>query len=113
MRARHALRVEPGQPVEAGQVVAVLVSGAMTGRPSALPSWKSSAPPPGAMWTMPVPSSSPTSSHGDDAVLVRRLAERRLGPRAARRTGRGSASRPAPTPGCSSRTLNLPLQRRS
>ena len=44
--------------------------GATTGSPSALPSWKSSAPQPGAMWTMPVPSSSPTSSHGDDPVLV-------------------------------------------
>ena len=45
----------------------------MTGRPSDRPSWKSSAPAPGAVWTMPVPSSSPTSSQAHDDVLVRHL----------------------------------------
>ena len=38
-------------------------SGRRPAGPSSLPSWKSSAPQPGAMWTMPVPSSSPTSLH--------------------------------------------------
>ena len=51
-------------------------SGATTGRPSDLPSWKSSAPQPGAMWTMPVPSSSPTSVQAHDAVLVRACRDR-------------------------------------
>ena len=62
------------------------------GSPSERPSSKSSTPQPVAMWTIPVPSSSETSSHGDDAVLDRRRPGRGC------RTGPRSAARRAPSP---------------
>ena len=105
-------------------------SGAMTGSPSRLPSWKSSAPQPGAMWTMPVPSSSPTSSQATTRCskgppgcgptaspvggqVVERLPDRRQLVERARR----SASRPARRPGAprgsrtgpTSAVLSVPL----
>ena len=61
-------------------------------RPSRTPSSKSSAPQPGAMWTMPVPSSIETSSQRDDAVLDARPG------RPARRTARRTSARRAPSP---------------
>ena len=52
----------PEQPAERRVVAAVLVDRADDRQPERLcPAAKSSAPQPGAMWTMPVPSSSPTS----------------------------------------------------
>ena len=56
------------------------------------PSSKSSGPQPVAMWTIPCPSSSETSSHGHDPVLDRR-AGRQVVERAPR-----SEARPAPRP---------------
>ena len=58
----------------------------MTGRPSALPSWKSSAPQPGAMWTMPGALVLADLVPGDDPVLVAAVVERGRGRPAARRT---------------------------
>ncbi len=68
---------EPAVPLEEG---AGLVDRHDHGQPVRLPSSKSSAPQPGAMWTMPVPSSTPTSSQaitrGCDLGLRRQLVER-------------------------------------
>src|SRR5438552_569962 len=57
-------------------------SGATTGSPSERPSWKSSAPQPGATWTIPVPSSSPTSVQATILIALVHLRLRDAGPAA-------------------------------
>ena len=88
--------------------------GATTGSPSDLPSWKSSAPQPGAMWTIPVPSSSPTSSQATTRWRYGVDGSSRVPAAKAARTAGSSSNGPAysqPTrsvPATSSSTSNGP-----
>ena len=76
--------------------------GASTARPCVFDSSKSSPPQPGAMWTMPVPSSIETSSQ----ATTRCSTSARGGQ--VGRTGRGSASPTSSSPGSSSTTCARP-----
>ncbi len=115
-RGADRRRTCPSSAPKPGTKTPYSSSGATGGRPSSLPSWKSSLPQPGAMWTMPVPSVSPTSFQAmtrwssradlagaqfcstDDARRSRRDSRRDAAGPAVRRTGRRTASRPCRRP---------------
>ena len=93
----------PGQRSEAvGRSRPDSSIGTSTGRSCTRPSSKSSVPAPGAMWTMPVPSSSDTSSHGMTRCSIALLGRR------GRRRGRGRGVRRAPRPARRRATKSAP-----